>query len=134
MTSVTVFEVHFKDFPEPRPYFRHGIDLRRMHTYLLALDVGPTGLWIDVEVPEVNRQTGRAMIGRAKLAVPWDDIEYVLAFDDGIEEPHEPHHPIGFIHADVQAEATRPAAPAADGGAQAPEAPAQELGPITPLA
>lgn|GEM_PF-5958381 len=127
-----VFEVHFKDFPEPRPYFRHGIDLRRKYTYLLELDVGPTGLWIDVQVPEMNRKTGQALIGQAKLAVPWDDIEYVLAFDDGIEEPHEPHHPIGFIHSDEQEKARDGAPPphSAQGGQPVGT---QELGPITPI-
>lgn len=112
-----LFEVHFKDYPQPRPYARHGIDLRRKFTYLKGMDLAPTGLWIDVDIPEVNRGTGERMMGKAKLAVPWEDIEYILAFDDGIPEPHPHHRPIGFIHAEEEPESPPP----------------QNQGPVTPV-
>lgn len=111
-----LFEVHFKNFPEPRPYVRHGIDLRRTYIHLAELDIAPTGLWIDVEIPEVNRRTGQQLRGRAKLAVPLDDIEYILAFDDGTAPPESPHRQIGFIH------------PEEDHGPARPE-----LGPVAPV-
>jgi hypothetical protein len=95
---VEVFEVHFKNYRAARPYARHGIDLRRKFTYLSELEMTPLGLWLEVEIPEVNLRTGQTQRGKARLAVPFADIEYVLAFDDGTAT-HEQHaHHIGFIH------------------------------------
>jgi hypothetical protein len=95
---VELFEVHFKNYRLARPYARHGIDLRRKFTYLAELDLTPLGLWLEVEIPEVNLKTGQTQQGKARLAVPFSDIEYVLAFDDGIPA-HQPRaHRIGFIH------------------------------------
>lgn len=93
-----LFEVHFKNYHQARPYARHGIDLRRKFTYLSELEMTPLGLWLDVEIPEVNLKTGQTQIGKARLAVPFTDIEYVLAFDDGIPAHEQRTHRIGFIH------------------------------------
>lgn len=93
-----VFEVHFKNYRVARPYARHGIDLRRKFTYLAELEMSPLGLWLDVEIPEVNLRTGQTQQGKARLAVPFADIEYVLAFDDGTPAHQQRSHHIGFIH------------------------------------
>ncbi len=112
-----LFEVHFKNYRQPRPYARHGIDLRRKFTYLAALEMTPVGLWLDVQIPEVNLKTGATQVGKARLAVPYADIEYVLAFDDGIPAHQDRPHRIGFIHDELL-----------------PVPPPEEAGPVRPIA